>query len=418
MPVFNGQPVDQGVTNPQFVDRTVDDTKVGKLNLHDPSSANVDDIQGTVNHLKGTTGATQTADGTTYSSQKVVTDGDNHQAAIGKLDARFHETTGHTHDGTAGNGPKLTSSDFTGVPLQGFYVQASDLSSVTGSSAAVNIPMSGQTASSGTTVEGVVVTAPDNKVILRDSVTDAEFIDGTGNIVYGRLTYNSGTATWTLAFYSEIAGTETAYTFASSTNIRWYYQKLFNPLSDAPTYSTAAKTATSLKGVRSLRSGSGGTKRSGDIALIAGTNTGITDNGDGTFTLTASLGGTSNTGWDAVVGTAAQVTAGQATHSSIQAAHDAISAGGEILLLSVTDAENLNISKQCTIVGKGYGSYINGDVTFASGADCSLLHKVRIGGNITVNTGVSNVMFVDSWIASSSVVTDNGTSSYIRITQQ
>jgi hypothetical protein len=51
-----------------------------------------------------------------------------------------------------------------------------------------------------------------NKAILQDA---------TGNEIYGKLTYSSNT--YTLNFYSNIAGSETAYSFAQATNISFAF---------------------------------------------------------------------------------------------------------------------------------------------------------------------------------------------------
>lgn len=113
MPVFDGQPVSAAITNPAFLYKNTDDTTtgiVGLLSAAPASGASIANIQGAVNHTLNTTGATVTTDGTTYSSTTVITNGTNHKIALGALDARFNGTTGHNHDGTAGNGPIITTA--------------------------------------------------------------------------------------------------------------------------------------------------------------------------------------------------------------------------------------------------------------------------------------------------------------------
>jgi len=86
----------------------------------------------------------------------------------------------------------------------------------------------------------VVVNTPENKTILRQATGASEndvFLDGSGNVVYGRIT-NSGSV-WTLSFYVDLSGTETPYSFTAA-NIRWYYQELFNPMVNPPVYSEFA----------------------------------------------------------------------------------------------------------------------------------------------------------------------------------
>ncbi|NDF13642.1 MAG: hypothetical protein EB060_12620, partial [Proteobacteria bacterium] len=67
------------------------------------------------------------------------------------------------------------------------------------------------------------------------------FTDASGNVVYGRLTWNSSPLVWRIFFYVDLSGTETPYTFSSPVDIRFYYQQIFNPLqSGVPTYSEFA----------------------------------------------------------------------------------------------------------------------------------------------------------------------------------
>lgn len=91
---------------------------------------------------------------------------------------------------------------------------------------------------------------------------------------------------------------------------------------------------------------------------------------------------------EAIVGSTAQITAGIATHSTLQAAHDAIVAGGKILVLNnVSISGAVTLSKQCMVEGKGPGSTITGNLTVASGAAKSIIFALRVDGNITFNSG-------------------------------
>lgn len=241
--VVDGQAVSAAVTDPAFIYKNADDSTIYKLGLQNPAGGSgpilYDDIQQALNTLDTATGSTQSVPGTTYSAPaNTVTDGDNYPTAIKDLADKFDPTTGHTHDGTAGNGPKISGPNIDNVPLQGVFQQGVDLSAVTGTSSNVTTQLAGHPVSTGITVEGVVSTAPNNKTVLRKASNDQEIVDASGNTVYGRLTYSSGT--WTQSYYSEIAGVETAYTF-SATDVRWYYQELFNPFNPAfPTYSELA----------------------------------------------------------------------------------------------------------------------------------------------------------------------------------
>jgi hypothetical protein len=72
------------------------------------------------------------------------------------------------------------------------------------------------------TTSGVVTnTTLPHRISLRDSATQDPIEDGSNNEVYGRLTWN-GTA-YVVTFYSNVSGTETAYTFGASTNVDLAY---------------------------------------------------------------------------------------------------------------------------------------------------------------------------------------------------
>lgn len=245
MGVFDGQAVSAAVTNPAFLDANANDVALGVIGLQnttDPFSGPfLVNIQRAFNTLFTTTGATETTAGTTYSAPaSTITDGTSHQSALTALANKFHPSTGHKHTGAAGDAPPVSAIDVATVRLHGYIQQGTDLTGVVGTSTDVSTQMSGKTNSTGITVKGVVVTAPNNKIVIRQASgtnTDDEYKDAFGNIVYGRLTYSA--SVWTLSYYVEISGTETAYTFVSS-DVRWYYQELFNPITDAPVYSEFA----------------------------------------------------------------------------------------------------------------------------------------------------------------------------------
>lgn len=89
-PVFNGQPVDEDVTNPAFLDAQVDDFAVGKIGFQNTdviSGGFIFNIQRAVNSLFDTTGATETTNGTNYPGVPAftITNGDSHETALTKL---------------------------------------------------------------------------------------------------------------------------------------------------------------------------------------------------------------------------------------------------------------------------------------------------------------------------------------------
>lgn len=102
----------------------------------------------------------------------------------------------------------------------------------------------------------------------------------------------------------------------------------------------------------------------------------------------------------AIVGSAAQVTAGSATHSSIVSAIAAVSAGAQILVLSTyTGTENITFDKQLVIKGQGHSSIITGTVTFDSSSDFSRLTNIKVTDNITLSAGADGVEVDSIWLA-------------------
>lgn len=253
MPVIDGQAVSAAITNPAFLDGQDDDVALGKIGFHNTdviSGYFVDNIQRAFNKAADTLGldtsgnATAEADTTNkdYASNTVISNGQNHKVAIGLLDGRFHGTTGHTHDGTDGEGAFVSAQNLSNVALKGFFIQQTSLASVSGGSVVVTTEMTGKSPSTTSTTTGVVTVAPYNRVILRnDSGSSAAdpFSDTSGNEVYGRITESGGA--WTLTFYVLDGVTETAYSFPDPVDIRWWAQELYNPvLFSAPVYSELA----------------------------------------------------------------------------------------------------------------------------------------------------------------------------------
>lgn len=130
MGVIDGQAVSTAVTNPAFLDANADDVALGKIGFHNtvsPSGVFIDNIQRAYNNAAGTIGldvsgnATAEADttGKTYGTNQRVPDGHTHKQAIGDLDTAFHATTGHTHSGTTGDGPKIPFDNVSPLTTKG-----------------------------------------------------------------------------------------------------------------------------------------------------------------------------------------------------------------------------------------------------------------------------------------------------------
>jgi hypothetical protein len=246
--VLDGQAVSAAVTNPAFLDANGDDTGVGKITLAntDPvSGATVDSLQKEHNSAASFMGKALNSvagDLPAWTTSVVGAAGDSLFDRADALTERFDSTTGHFHDGTAGEGPQILAVNIDAVPLRGFVQQGADILGVTGSSSDVSSSFSGKTPGGSTSVEGVVTAAPENKVIIRQasgSSEDDAFLDALGNVVYGRITESAGV--WTLSYFVLIAGVETVYSFASASDVRYYYQEIFNPLGgSAPVFSEFA----------------------------------------------------------------------------------------------------------------------------------------------------------------------------------
>lgn len=107
---------------------------------------------------------------------------------------------------------------------------------------------------------------------------------------------------------------------------------------------------------------------------------------------------------DAIVGSAADVTYGRATHSSIQSAINAVVDGMRILVLAGTYTENITLNKRIKLEGVGYDSYVNGTALFSANA-CTV-RDIRIDGNITIS---GNDNRLEGFQTQASTVTDSGT---------
>jgi hypothetical protein len=245
MSVSNGQLANQTTFNAAFISRTVDSSASGVLELLNADAASGDDvenIQREHNSIAAYAGKALNSakdDLPDWENEDVGATSDNLTERADALTERFNESTGHTHSGAAGEGGAIEAASLTAVRLRGYVVRATNLTAVTGVSVVVTTEMTGKTASSGDTVKGVVVSV-NNQVVLRDNTTATQgdqLRDDNGDLIFGRITEAAGV--WTLSFYKNVAGVQTAHSFTAQ-DIGWYYQELFNPITDAPIYSEFA----------------------------------------------------------------------------------------------------------------------------------------------------------------------------------
>lgn len=247
MGISDGQPVDASNSNAAWIDKNADDITTGILGLENvaaPSGAFITNIQRVANRLMTATGVDEaSADGTTYGAPALtIDDGDNHETALTKLADKFNSSgAGHKHDGTAGQGAVIAAADLGSAPKKASLFQAVDLSTVSGTSVDVSAQFAAKSPSASPLTNGVVVNFPENKVLIRQANgadEDDRFVDGNGDVVFGRLTESVGT--WTLSFFVMQSAVEVAHNFTAE-DLRWYYQEIFDMLSgNAPVYSEFA----------------------------------------------------------------------------------------------------------------------------------------------------------------------------------
>lgn len=246
MPVINGQAVSAEITNPAFLDAQTDDAAagiIGFVNTDPASGSSVDNIQREANSLNSFVGSTINSakdQKPSYTNNDGFTSNEDLRTRIDSISAKFNGTSGHTHSGSPGDGAQIPSDQISGVTLRGYFLQGVDLTGVSGYSVDVSSYFISSIPSNDSLTLGVVVNNPENRIIIRQASgagANDPIVDGLGNQVYGRLTYATGV--WTLSFYVLIANVETAYSLPS-TDVRWYYQELYNPIHNSPVYSELA----------------------------------------------------------------------------------------------------------------------------------------------------------------------------------
>lgn len=243
MGVSTGSPVSASNTNQAFLDANGDDQALGRIGLANTlaeSGSTVTNTQRELNSNSSFTGKPLNSAKDVlpnYVNNDVGVNGDTLQQRADLLTQKFNDTLGHKHTGAPGDAPAISSSDVASVKLRGYYLQGINIIGLTGSSSNVSGQFSSSIPSTSTAVKGVVVNAPYNVNVIKYANGD-RVEDAFGNEVYGRLTESSGT--WTLSFYSLISGVETAFSFSTSSNISFWFQQLYNPITDAPVYSELA----------------------------------------------------------------------------------------------------------------------------------------------------------------------------------
>lgn len=119
-----------------------------------------------------------------------------------------------------------------------------------------------------------------------------------------------------------------------------------------------------------------------------------------------------------VVGSAAQVISGDASHSTWASAITAAAAGQTIKVLPGTWVENVVVSKQLFIEGSGYGTVLTGSIEFQAAASRSSLSQVGASDNITLDSGANLIKVETVWLASGKTFIDNGTANLLEAFQE
>jgi hypothetical protein len=105
MAVSNGQLANSTTFNGAFLSRTIDTSTVGTVTLNNTSNVNsgaqIVNLQRAVNEIFNAVGMAGEGDAARndYASNLVVPDGSSRRTAIELLDANFHISTGHNHNG-------------------------------------------------------------------------------------------------------------------------------------------------------------------------------------------------------------------------------------------------------------------------------------------------------------------------------
>jgi hypothetical protein len=240
--ISDNTPVNAATVNAALASKTADNTLGGKQTLSnsDPASGSgVANLQRALNSICSATGMTNAQAYNflfTWAADYVGAPSDTIKQRIDAIVTLFNGLVGHTHDGTDGQAPLIDSTNVDNVPLIARMVNPASIATITNGSPSVDVSslMTGETPSTSATVKGFPVNAPYNKVLLREEngtlITHGS--PNTGEEIFGRLTESSGV--WTITFfYINSSGVETATNFlATYNNVKWYSQKLINPITD------------------------------------------------------------------------------------------------------------------------------------------------------------------------------------------
>lgn len=241
MSVANGQIANAATWNNAFLSKQNGGSTTGKIDLANVdavSGSSITNIQRELNKLNSFLGSVpnDTFDALpSWTNNEVGGSTDSVQVRADQLTERFNGTTGHSHDGSNGEGPAISASVLADFNNYFSDFQTSTFAGAVGLDDDVTTVFSALTPGGGAAAVGVPTTAPYNKVELRTSPGEDLIEEPGGRKVYGRVTESSGT--WTLTYYYEdSSGIETAYSLPSQ-DIRLYWREVFDA-STRPTFGT------------------------------------------------------------------------------------------------------------------------------------------------------------------------------------
>jgi len=130
MPINFKAPLSSATANNTFLDKTIDDTTIGKITMNNGNSTLIDDPQNYINELADVDGVLSEGDATAkdYSSNNFINDGDNRKVAIGKLDAQVKVN----RDDIDSNDTDISALDGRVTTIEGDYGQPNGLATLDG----------------------------------------------------------------------------------------------------------------------------------------------------------------------------------------------------------------------------------------------------------------------------------------------
>lgn len=232
MSVSNGQLANQATFNTYLMSRTSDTDTAGVLGVKKVdliSGASVLNIQRFCNSIASMLGVT-TAEVYDYlyawPDNTVGAPTDTVLERILAIIALFDGTTGHTHDGTDGNGAKISASDLLDINPYTAGWQKIDITGVSGTTFDVSGYLVGKTPGGGSAALGVITSPPSNRVYLKDTATETYIEDVGGQRIYGRITESGGA--WTLSFFTNESGVVDPASISGPLDLTVYFLEVFD----------------------------------------------------------------------------------------------------------------------------------------------------------------------------------------------